>query len=86
MPESASCRRLSLVPVCGVCKHPICPGCGDWCDNLIGETFELCCDGSCAPGRETTTIQVRADKQELIDGWKEKALQMVDTAAKAVHG
>lgn len=33
--------------VCVVCKHAICPGCGDWCDTLLGDDQDFCCEGEC---------------------------------------
>lgn len=37
---------------CIVCHHLECPGCDDWCDSLIGEDGDLCCDGKCIYRKE----------------------------------
>ena len=74
-----------VVPICIVCGHAICPGCQDWCDILIGEDMDLCCDGHCTPSpRQTTTIKASSHKQEHLDGWKENAARMVAVAQEGL--
>jgi len=39
------------MPRCVRCGHEICPCCAHaklvWCDHLVGDDFEECCDGEC---------------------------------------
>lgn len=49
-------------PLCEKCEHAMCPMCpSPWCDHLIGEDMQSCCDTSCT-----------VDPFEFAD-WKERA-------------
>lgn len=32
---------------CLRCGHPPCPSCADWCDIMVGDDPEACCEGKC---------------------------------------
>ena len=45
---------LQQLRVCTKCTHPECPCCHDWCDEIVGDDGDLCCEGECVfaePGR-----------------------------------
>ena len=40
---------MSAAPKCKQCGHSPCPGCVDWCDEIlhVDGDVEICCDGEC---------------------------------------
>ena len=70
---------LIYVPTCRRCKHAICPGCGDWCDRLIGQGLDQCCGGKCVPtAARTTYVRVEASDSELILKWHRLAAELIE--------
>jgi hypothetical protein len=65
--------RMVVVLECAKCGHGICPGCGDWCDRLIGPDLALCCEGHCRPSSLTTTIMISSSNQKLLQSWIDQA-------------
>ena len=73
-----SYRAIIEVATCAVCKHPICPGCGDWCDKLVGTELNQCCQGVGKPTTaHTILIWVTATEPELIQEWTRHAKDLI---------
>jgi hypothetical protein len=47
--------------VCQRCGHPPCPCCGDWCDVLVGDDPEPCCEGECQYAAEPKLYDQRGE-------------------------
>jgi hypothetical protein len=67
LPPSPRCRR---------CGHQMCPCCGSWCDTLIGDDMDMCCDGEC---------DVDGERGEAVLGVPPQAFQHDDRASQRVQ-
>lgn len=38
---------LQQLRVCTKCKHAECPCCLNWCDEIVGDDGDMCCEGTC---------------------------------------
>lgn len=38
---------------CTKCGHWSCPCCHTWCDELVGDDYDPCCDGECSYAPDT---------------------------------
>jgi len=70
-------KATIVVATCRNCGHGICPGCGDWCDTLIGPGLDQCCNGECWPTLEETTIHIVASQEQLVQQWQTQATELI---------
>lgn len=53
---------------CLKCGHVECPCCEDWCDELVGQDMDLCCDGQCT---------FAAPRDPRLQNWLDHLPQMI---------
>lgn len=64
---------------CLKCGHTPCPHCGDWCDVLVGEDSDLCCEGECTFSDEAKIQNAR------VFAWYKKESERLKTNTSSLR-